>query len=488
MNLAAALTLLCGVVALCTAAFNLVFYRMRRQEVAHLWLAVTAAGGIAPCSVFVAWLYHSTSPWDASLIRQGQLLSCVVVAYAMVRFSEAFLGRELGRIKNALVGGVAALIPLSWLPGVGFTFEPVVRSVPPFGVEYIDTMVSALHASAALVVVVAAAALYREYGRHGPKESGRSMLLATGGVFAACAAFDVAVGGGLIQGPYLLVVGCDVFAVSFTSLLVRRIAVARETVEEGAEQLHQLAERHLEEIRKREQQLTHGDRLATVGTLAAGVAHEINNPLAFVSANLNQLEELAKEPDVDRARAVFDEILEETREGITRIFSTVDGLLAMSRREEGAAGPVELARVIEATLPLARHEARGQVRIQTDLAPVPPVNGDARLLGQVVLNLVVNAIHAIPSGRPGGGVVTVALRAFRREVELSVTDDGVGIPEDVRGRIFDAFFTTKEAGRGTGLGLAVTQQVVQQHGGRIAIESSPSGTCVRVHLPEAPTR
>ncbi len=484
MSAPAVLTLLCGVVALCTAAFNLVFYGLRRNEPAHLWLAITAGLGIAPCALFIAALYGSDSPWDAALLRQGQLVASLVVAFSVCRFTEAYLEAPLGWVRPTLIGGVAILTPLAWLPEVGFTLEPAVRHVPPFDVSYIDTTVSDLHAQAGIILVIGVVGVFLHIQRNLYKlSSGQNLMKVTGGIFAFCAGSDVAVGGGLIEGPYLIVVGCDVFAVSFTMLLGRRLAESRTLVEERTEILHEIGEDQIEGIRQREIQLAHGDRMATVGTMAAGVAHEINNPLAFVSANLNQLADLAKDPKSERARLDFDEILEETREGLARISGTVDGLLAMSKRGGGKQTAVHLSRVIEAALPMARQQAGAAVRLQSRISTVPTIQGDDRLLGQVVLNLVVNAIHSIPENRPGGGVVTLDLRPDGDHVLLQVSDDGVGIPEESQDRIFDAFFTTKGPGQGTGLGLAVTAQVVKRHRGTIEIDSSTSGTRVSVRLP-----
>ena len=485
MNPVSLLTLMLGVVALCVATFNGLFFFFRRREPAHLWLAIAAAG-MVPAAGFSAALYTSTGPWEASLFRQGALLSLVVLAWGYARFSETFLNAPLGWVRPALVASIAVQLPAAWIPGLGHTLEPVLRSVPPFDVHYVDTVIAPAHAAISFVVFVPLGLLVRHYQRHLPRTGVPvgPVLFAT--VFwAGCAGFDVAVGSGLVEGPFLLVLGYDVFACAFTALLVGRISRSQALSLEASKELQRLAEEHLEDIRQRELQLAHGERMATVGALAAGVAHEINNPLAFVSSNLNQLAELAKDPDDEEAPALFQEILFETREGLARISSTVSDLVAMAQREEGAAHAVDLEKVIEAVLRLARHQIRDDVVLHTDLDPAPPVIGDERLLGQVVLNLLVNAIHAIPDDRPGGGRITLRVRDRGERVELSVIDDGTGIPDDVLPQIFDSFFTTKEPGRGTGLGLSVTRQLVARHGGSIGVETSPAGTCMRISLPAA---
>lgn len=485
MNSASLLTLMLGVVALCVAAFNALFFCFRRRERAHLWLAI-AATGIVPAAGLTAELYTSTGPWEASLLRQGIVASLAVFAWGFARFGEALLDAPLGWVRPTLVACVAVLLPVAWIPGLGHTLEPVVRAIPLFDVHYVDTVTSLASAAISFGVLVPIALLIRHFRRHLPHAGVPLMPVLLATLFGSgCAGFDLAVASGLVEGPYLVVLGYDVFACTFTALLVGRIARSRTLSLESSEELQRLAEARLDDIRQRELQLAHGDRMATVGTLAAGVAHEINNPLAFVSANLNQLEELAKDPREEDAPELFQEILLETREGLARISSTVSDLVAMAQREEGVAHAVDLENVVEAVLRLARHQIPDDVVLQTDLDPAPPVIGDERLLSQVVLNLLVNAIHAIPDDRPGGGQITLRVRDYGERVELSVIDNGTGIPDDVLPQIFDAFFTTKEPGRGTGLGLSVTRQLVARHGGTIDVETSPAGTCMRISLPAA---
>ncbi|MCP5066281.1 MAG: hypothetical protein GY946_06900, partial [bacterium] len=317
MNPVSLLTVMLGVVALCIAAFNGLFFFLRRRESAHLWLAV-AAGGMASSAGFMAALYTSTGAWEATLLRQGSLLSLVVLAWGAFRFSEDLLEAPLGWVGPALVASIAMLLPIAWTPGMGHTLEPVMRVVPPFGVQYVDTVISPAYAAIAFVALIPISLIVLHYRRHLPRVDVPTVpvLLATA-FWATCAGFDLAVGGGLVEGPFLLVLGYDIFACTFTGLLAGRIARSRAQSLEASEELQRLAEKRLAAIHQRERQLAHGDRLATVGTSAAGVAHEINNPLAFVSANLNQLDDIPKHPDAEDAPAPFREGLYESREGLT---------------------------------------------------------------------------------------------------------------------------------------------------------------------------
>jgi two-component system NtrC family sensor kinase len=177
-------------------------------------------------------------------------------------------------------------------------------------------------------------------------------------------------------------------------------------------------------LREKELQLAHGERLAAAGTLAAGLAHEINNPIAFVLANLNHLQALRKEKGT---AAEIEEVLLETQEGIARLRTIVDELLRLARTGERVSEPVQLARVVESVLPIVRHEARGRIRIETQLAYAPVVNGDPGRLGQVVLNLIQNAIHALTASERTGAV-RVSVAAVSGGVELVVEDDGRASP------------------------------------------------------------
>jgi signal transduction histidine kinase len=297
-----------------------------------------------------------------------------------------------------------------------------------------------------------------------------------------CGANDLAVSAHLYRGPYLMTVGWTGFVVAFTAILLRRFVASLSQVEASAGVLQQVVEERTEELRRKDLQLAHGERMATVGTLAAGVAHEVNNPLAYISANLDALEALHKDPD---AGLEFEECLHETREGVARIAAVTRQLLHLARRGEGRLEPLDLHQVVASVLPIVRHEALRRARIVTHLAPVPLVMGDERLLGQVVLNLVLNALQAVPEGAPDRERVSVSTALRDGKVMLTVQDSGPGIPPEVLPHVFDPFFTTKEEGRGTGLGLAVTRQIVTRHGGDISVRSTPAGTILRVELPPA---
>ena len=231
-----------------------------------------------------------------------------------------------------------------------------------------------------------------------------------------------------------------------------------------------------------EARLAVADRLASVGTLAAGIAHEINNPLAYVMLNL---ELLAKDPDL---RAISRTAVERAREGSERVRVIIRDLRIFSRIEEDRRVPVDVRDAIESALNLAKSELSARARLVRETAVVPPVLGDEARLTQVILNLVVNAAQAIPEGDPNRHTITVRSGVRAGWVEISVTDTGVGIPPDLLPRIFEPFWTTKPVGVGTGLGLSIVHGIVGGLGGRIEVVSEPHvGTTFRVLLPPGPT-
>ena len=240
------------------------------------------------------------------------------------------------------------------------------------------------------------------------------------------------------------------------------------------------------------------ERLASLGTLAAGVAHEVNNPLTVVVANAEyvkgEIEQLRLDaaagpptPDtLDRTRQVA-QALDDVSSAAGRIGQIVADLKAFARPVPPASGQVDVVRSVEWAIRATAHEFRTRARVVRRLEPVPPVEADDVRLGQVIVNLLTNAAHAIPSGQASSHEVTVStgLDAGGRVV-ITVRDTGGGIPASVRAHIFEPFFTTKRDDGGTGLGLAICHGIVTALGGDIDVESEEGrGTTVRVSLPAA---
>jgi signal transduction histidine kinase len=238
-----------------------------------------------------------------------------------------------------------------------------------------------------------------------------------------------------------------------------------------------------------EEQLIISDRMASVGILAAGVVHEINNPLSAVVGNLDlALEGLV---ELERAQGKSDWLgevvsdLHEAIEAAQRIRNVANDLKTFARSDSSEAREaVDVQRVIESSLRMARNEIRHRAQIRTEFSPVPPVTGKESRLGQVFLNLIVNAAQAITEGHAEENVITVATTiASDGSVLVTVSDTGSGMTEETRRRLFTPFFTTKPIGVGTGLGLSICHRIISEMGGTITVESEIGrGSQFTVHL------
>ncbi|MFL5382120.1 MAG: sensor histidine kinase [Longimicrobiaceae bacterium] len=240
---------------------------------------------------------------------------------------------------------------------------------------------------------------------------------------------------------------------------------------------HLRTRRMAEERRRMEAHLLERDRLSTLGLLTSGVAHDLNNPLAVISAHAQILARRA--PDEATAGQ-----LHEILEAVERCRRIAADLLGFARRHPVERAPVDVAEVLRATLALRRRdmEANG-VRLTVSIPDtLPRVTADAHQLQQVFLNLVVNAEQAL---RESGSRLEVSARADEEGESVSVRffNDGPPIPAEALPSIFDPFFTTKPHDEGTGLGLAICRRIVQEHGGEITVESGPDGTAFTIRLP-----
>jgi signal transduction histidine kinase len=300
----------------------------------------------------------------------------------------------------------------------------------------------------------------------------------------------------------------------------RELASANEQL---AEANRQLAEA-LRQLQETQAQLIQSEKLASLGQLVAGVAHELNNPISFVYSNMGRLKEYVEEirrvfthyretldglrrggvpsteeleatsaleavSDIDYILQDLPALAEESRQGAERVQAVVLDLRNFSRLDEGEVENVDLVAAIQSTLALLRPEFRHRIQLELDLKPLPPIRGNGGQLNQVIMNVLVNAIQAIE----GAGTVRIATAPTDTGVRLSVSDTGCGIAPEHLSMIFDPFFTTRKdrpgahgvgAAGGTGLGLAIVHSIVQRHAGTVSVTSAVGqGTTFVIDLP-----
>ncbi|HEY6173120.1 MAG TPA: response regulator [Kofleriaceae bacterium] len=249
-----------------------------------------------------------------------------------------------------------------------------------------------------------------------------------------------------------------------------------------------LVSRDVSDKKQTEMHLMLSDRMASVGTLAAGVAHEINNPLASVIANLDMaLQDIVALAETARLPPDLSDELKDARTAADRVREIVRDLKIFSRGEEDRHGPVDVEHVLESTLRMAWNELRHRAKLVKNYTKVPPVDAHESRLGQVFLNLIVNAAHAIPPGNYDANEIRISTSVDNAgRVIVDIRDTGTGIPPEIRPRLFTPFFSTKPVGVGTGLGLAISHRIISQFGGTITYDTEVGkGTEFHIALPIA---
>jgi two-component system, NtrC family, sensor kinase len=247
--------------------------------------------------------------------------------------------------------------------------------------------------------------------------------------------------------------------------------------------------RDISKQRDLQQRMIQTDRLAAIGTLAAGVAHEINNPLTYMSCNANMLLEWFSDKSGEISPEQLAEargLLQEIVEGGEQVAGIVKDLAMLAREPSNERGPADLGAILKTSLKVASSHIGRRARVRCDIGVLPLVAATAPRLGQVFLNVLVNAAQAIPKQSEQDHEIHIRARQRDHMVRVEIEDTGTGIPDGVRDRIFDPFFTTKPFGEGTGLGLWICHGIVRSLGGTIEAQPGASrGTCFVMEFPIA---
>jgi PAS domain S-box-containing protein len=287
----------------------------------------------------------------------------------------------------------------------------------------------------------------------------------------------------------------------------------RKQMEQTLQATGRAQQQLIAKLRTAHEQLLQAEKMASIGQLAAGIAHEINNPLGFVNSNMNALQNyvatllrvitqyeqlgqgqapllaqmaaLRQQADLDFLRQDVTDLVRESMEGLKRVRDIVQALKDFSHVGETAWQVADLHRGLDSTLNIVSNELRYKASIRKEYGALPPVTCLASQLNQVFMNLLVNAGHAIGQQ----GVISIRTGAQDGWVWIEIGDTGSGIAPEHLNRIFEPFFTTKAVGSGTGLGLSLSYGIVQRHGGRIEVASElGKGTRFTVHLPVLPEK
>jgi len=289
---------------------------------------------------------------------------------------------------------------------------------------------------------------------------------------------------------------------------------AEHLLEEKSRELYQKnqhLEQSYEQLQKQQALMLQNEKLATLGTLSAGVAHEINNPVAFIKSNVESLkqyfdsynlilaeikqllpklpadqreslEQLLIDEDIDFISEDIPQLMADTQEGVQRVKDIVQNLRSFSRTQASDHGSYDLLEGINSTLKLLQSELKNSVTLDISLEPVPKIECNLNELNQVFLNLIMNAKHATENSP----VPCISVRSKHDDqyVYIEIGDNGCGISEELQKDIFTPFFTTKPVGQGTGMGLAISHNIIKKHHGEIQLQSKTGeGTTFTIKLP-----
>jgi signal transduction histidine kinase/CheY-like chemotaxis protein len=481
MNPPIALSIVASVVGLVVALLSLRFGSAPRWTQYRALALVAATAG----------LYCGLDAFTTARLPAPALVAITHVENAIAALHCAawlsYVQRRLGgprALWYRLLRDALVLIAVLWVvPGVALTGEVKSFELPWLGARYdiatANTFGSLMFVALLAVLLLSSVRLLRA-ANHGFRDA-RMHAFALGAI-GVTAASDSLVASGVLHIPLALSLGFLVAVGALGWALTRDFVTAARELERLSTELETLVAERTKELSVSETARFRAEKMAAVGQLAAGVAHEINNPAAALSANLAYLSDGLAHGKLPGDVA---ECLEESSEAVARIGKIVAQLLDSSRAAARADRSVSVLAVVHAALASSKtHLGAHITSTSRGVDPSLFVRGDEAALTQVLTNLIVNAAHAIPKNRAG----RIELRAAKvgERIRIEVADDGAGMSAETERRIFEPFFTTKAHGEGTGLGLSVSLGLVRSMGGELSLATSDAGTTVSILLDVAP--
>jgi signal transduction histidine kinase len=482
MNIAATIALASAVLAVYVAVLALRF-SFAPGWADQRWFGLVAVTVAAYATLDIA---ATSSVPDAVAIwcSRIQLFLGGIHIYAWIRYSDVRIGVRPSRLRASLSRLPLGVGALALVPRVVFDDALRIHAFTPLGLVYRDTVVTPFGTATfafQLLCLLALVGRYVRAWRCGVRHAVVHVLAL--GFLTAIVANDSLVSSGMVPMPYLIVLGfiVPVTAVAY-SMTARFIGDAQALADLRRHLERQVEERTLA-LSRAQEQLHQAEKLAAVGSLAAGVAHEVSSPAAAAAANLRY---------VMGSHTADGHWPDDTQESLRDSLASIERIARITRqlldagRLAGAqvtARSVRLLDVARAGVRIAEAQGDGSIRLVLDVDPELHGLGQEEILVQVLVNLIVNAIQAIPEGRTDGRVVIRGGRTAQR-AQLVVEDNGGGMAPEVLQRAFDPFFTTKAFGKGTGLGLAVSRGLLHGLGGEVYLESVVGhGTQAIVELP-----
>ena len=401
-----------------------------------------------------------------------------------IQYAAVYLNEPLGRLGRWAIRGLVAGGMAAQIPGLVYTDTVHLRAFEPLHVLYREPVTTPLGDVALFLLVGSFAPLMVRFARAGRRGVPHATVHAVALLgLLALAVNDGLDAAGLVSTPYLLDLAFLIPVGAVGYALTARFAAEARALALMRTQLESLVETRTQELGRAQEALHRAEKLAALGQLAAGVAHEVSSPAAVVAANLAYLERRI-EDGLPRREGL--ECVRESTVALRRISSITRQLLHAGQVAATVATPraVALAGAVREALATARARCPAQVDLTESVPPDLWAVGEQEMLHQVLVNLVVNGAQAVPDGRPG----KVEVRGERQggRAVLTVEDDGAGMPPEVLRRVFEPFFTTRPFGTGTGLGLAVSRGLIAGLGGELRLDSAVGrGTRAVIELPRA---